>query len=161
PDGTAGRYQELALLAADLTAPNAASRGYRALVAAELARATGEADVTAWQAAVGAWGAGGRGVPVGVGGLRGCRGGRARGGAPGVAGGWRGGGGGGRRPVVFYPLAYAWLRLAEVAAAAGDRQAAGRSVRRAHALASRVGVVPIAAEAAALARRTRLSLDDP
>ena len=90
PDGTADRYQELALLAADLTAPNAASRGYRALVTAELARAAGE-----------------------------------------------------------------------VVAAAGDRQAAGHSVRQAHALASQVGVAPIAAEAAALARRTRLSLDDP
>jgi DNA-binding NarL/FixJ family response regulator len=48
-----------------------------------------------------------------------------------------------------------------VVAAAGDRQAAGHSVRQAHALASRVGATPIAAEAAALARRTRLSLDDP
>jgi len=121
PDGTAGRYRELALLAADLTAPNAASRGYRALVTAELARATGEADATAWQAAVEAW----------------------------------------QTAAEPYPLAYAWLRLAEVVAAAGDRQAAGRSVRQAHALASRVGVAPIAAEAAALARRTRVSLDDP
>ena len=60
-----------------------------------------------------------------------------------------------------YPLAYTWLRLAEAAAAAGDRQAAGRSVRQAHALASRVGAAPIADEATALARRTRLSLDDP
>jgi DNA-binding CsgD family transcriptional regulator len=121
PDGTAGRYLELGLLAADLTAPNAASRGYRALVTAELARAAGEPDVTAWQAAVEAW----------------------------------------QTAAEPYPLAYAWLRLAEVVAAAGDRQAAGRSVRQAHALASRVGVAPIAAEAAALARRTRLSLDDP
>ena len=60
-----------------------------------------------------------------------------------------------------YPLAYAWLRLAEVVAAAGDRQAAGRSMRQAHAVASRIGAAPIAAEAAALARRTRLSLDEP
>ena len=52
PDGTAARYQELALLAADLPAPSAASRGYRALVTAELMRATGEAGVAAWQAAV-------------------------------------------------------------------------------------------------------------
>ena len=121
PDGTAARYQELASLAADLTAPNAASRGYRALVTAELARATGEVGVTAWQAAVESW----------------------------------------QAAAEPYPLAYTWLRLAEAAAAAGDRQAVGRSVRQAHALASRVGAAPIAAEAAALARRTRLSLDDP
>ena len=121
PDGTAARYQKLASLAADLTAPNAASRGYRALVTAELVRAAGEVDVTAWQAAAEAW----------------------------------------QTAAEPYPLAYAWLRLAEVAAAAGDRQAAGRSVRQAHAVASRVGAAPIAAEAAALARRTRLSLDEP
>jgi DNA-binding NarL/FixJ family response regulator len=84
-------------------------------------RATGEAGVTAWQAAAEAW----------------------------------------RTAAEPYPLAYAWLRLAEVLAAAGDRQAAGHSVRQAHAVASRVGATPIAAEAAALARRTRLSLDDP
>jgi DNA-binding CsgD family transcriptional regulator len=59
-----------------------------------------------------------------------------------------------------YPLAYTWLRLAEAAAAAGDRQSAGHGVREAYALARRVGAVPIADEAAALARRTRLSLDD-
>ena len=121
PDGTAARYQELASLAADLTTPNAASRGYRALVTAELVRATGEVGVTAWQAAAEAW----------------------------------------QAAAEPYPLAYAWLRLAEVVAAAGDRQAAGRSVRQAHAVASRVGAAPIAAEAAALARRTRLSLDEP
>jgi len=121
PDGTAARYQKLASLAADLTAPNAASRGYRALVTAELVRAAGEVDVTAWQAAAEAW----------------------------------------QTAAEPYPLAYVWLRLAEVAAAAGDRQAAGRSVRQAHAVASRVGAAPIAAEAAALARRTRLSLDEP
>jgi DNA-binding CsgD family transcriptional regulator len=57
-----------------------------------------------------------------------------------------------------YPLAYAWLRLAEAASAAGDRQTA---VRQAHALASQVGAAPIADEAAALARRTRLSLEEP
>jgi DNA-binding CsgD family transcriptional regulator len=121
PDGTAARYQELASLAAGLTAPNAASRGYRALVTAELVRATGEVGVTAWQAAAEAW----------------------------------------QTAAEPYPLAYAWLRLAEVLAAAGDRQAAGHRVRQAHAVAGRVGAAPIAAEAAALARRTRLSLDDP
>jgi len=60
-----------------------------------------------------------------------------------------------------YPLAYALLRLAEAAVAAGDRQAAGQGVREAYALARRVGAAPIADEAAALARRTRLSLDQP
>ena len=60
-----------------------------------------------------------------------------------------------------YPLAYTWLRLAEAATAAGEREAAGRAVREAYALARRVGAVPIADEAAALARRTRLSLDQP
>ncbi len=60
-----------------------------------------------------------------------------------------------------YPLAYTLLRLAEAATAAGEREAAGRAVREAYALARRVGAVPIADEAAALARRTRLSLDEP
>ena len=60
-----------------------------------------------------------------------------------------------------YPLAYTWLRLAEAATAAGDRQAAGHAVREAYALARRVGAAPIADEAAALARRTRLPLDEP
>jgi DNA-binding CsgD family transcriptional regulator/tetratricopeptide (TPR) repeat protein len=121
PGGTAARYRELASLAADLTVPNAASRGYRALVAAELARAADENDVTAWQAAAETW----------------------------------------QAAAEPYPLAYTLLRLAEAAAAAGDRAAAGRGVREAYALASRVGAVPIAEEAAALARRTRLSLDEP
>jgi DNA-binding CsgD family transcriptional regulator len=121
PDGTAVRYQELASLAADLTAPNAASRGYRALVTAELARAAGENNVTAWQAAAEAW----------------------------------------QTAAEPYPLAYTLLRLAETAAAAGDRAAAVRGVREAYALASRVGAAPIEEEAAALARRTRLSLTEP
>ena len=38
---------------------------------------------------------------------------------------------------------------------------AGRSLRQAYAVASRVGAAPIAQEAAALARRTRLILDEP
>jgi DNA-binding CsgD family transcriptional regulator/tetratricopeptide (TPR) repeat protein len=58
-----------------------------------------------------------------------------------------------------YPLAYALLRLAEAHSAVGDRQAAGESVQRAHAIAERIGAAPLAAEAAALARRARLSLD--
>jgi ATP/maltotriose-dependent transcriptional regulator MalT len=120
-DGAAARYQELASLAAGLTVPNAASRGYQALVTAELARATGQDDVTIWSAAAGAW----------------------------------------QEAAEPYPLAYTWLRLAEAAAAAGDRQAAGQAVREAYALARRVGAAPITDEAAALARRTRLSLDEP
>jgi DNA-binding NarL/FixJ family response regulator len=74
---------------------------------------------------------------------------------------WRAAAGAWQAAAEPYPLAYAWLRLAEAVAAAGDRQAAGRSVRQAYALASQVGAAPIAAEAAALARRTRLSLDGP
>jgi DNA-binding CsgD family transcriptional regulator/tetratricopeptide (TPR) repeat protein len=58
-----------------------------------------------------------------------------------------------------YPLAYAWLRRAEAESAAGCRQAATRSVRQAGAIAGRIGADPIAAEAAALARRARLDLD--
>jgi len=121
PGGAADRYQELASLAADLTVPNAASRGYQALVTAELARAASPDDVTIWSAAVSAW----------------------------------------EEAAEPYPLAYTWLRLAEAAAAAGDRQAAAHGVREAYALARRVGAAPIADEAAALARRTRLSLDEP
>jgi DNA-binding CsgD family transcriptional regulator len=55
-----------------------------------------------------------------------------------------------------YPLAYSWLRHAESESSAGDRQAATRSVRQAAAIAGRIGADPIAAEAAALARRARL-----
>ena len=53
PDGAAARCRELASLAAGLAAPTAPSRGYQALVAAELARAAGQADLTAWSAAAG------------------------------------------------------------------------------------------------------------
>jgi DNA-binding CsgD family transcriptional regulator len=58
-----------------------------------------------------------------------------------------------------YPLAYALLRLAEAHGEGGEREQAARAVQRAHALAERIGAAPIAADAAALARRTRLSLD--
>ncbi len=58
-----------------------------------------------------------------------------------------------------YPLAYAQLRLAEAHCAVGDWQSAGQAVRLAHGIAERIGAAPIAAEAAALARRARLSLD--
>jgi ATP/maltotriose-dependent transcriptional regulator MalT len=125
PGSAADRYRELASLAADLTVPNAASRGYQALVTAELARAAGSDDA---QSLMGAWSA--------------------------AAGAWQ-------TAAEPYPLAYTWLRLAEAATAAGDRQAAGQAVREAYALARRVGAVPIADEAAALARRTRLPLDEP
>jgi DNA-binding CsgD family transcriptional regulator len=121
PAGTSERCGELASIAAGLAARTAPSCGYRALVTAELTRAAGEADVTAWSAAAQAWQ--GAGEP--------------------------------------YPLAYTLLRLAEAAAAAGDRPAAARSVRRAHTLASEVGAMPIAQEAEALARRARLSLAEP
>jgi len=58
-----------------------------------------------------------------------------------------------------YPLAYALLRLAEAHCAVGDPQSAARPVQQAHAIAERLGAAPLAAEAAALARRARLSLD--
>ena len=67
--------------------------------------------------------------------------------------------GGGRRLAErgrAYPLAYALLRLAEAHSAAGDREPAAAAVRRAHTVAERIGAGPIAAEAAALARRARL-----
>jgi DNA-binding CsgD family transcriptional regulator len=121
PAGTAARHRELASLAGDLAAPNSSALGYQALVTAELARAGGEADVTAWSAAASAW----------------------------------------QTAAEPYPLAYTLLRLAEAAAVAGDRQAASRSIRQAHALARQVGAIPIAEEAAALARRTRLNLAEP
>jgi DNA-binding CsgD family transcriptional regulator/tetratricopeptide (TPR) repeat protein len=57
-----------------------------------------------------------------------------------------------------YPLSYCQLRLAEALTAAGDLDAAGRAVRQCHALASRLGAEPVAAEARALARRARLAL---
>ena len=104
-----------------MATPNASSRGYQALVTAELARAAGVPGIAAWSAAATAW----------------------------------------QTADEPYPLAYTWLRLAEAAAAAGDRQDAGHAVRQAYALASRVGAAPIADEATALARRTRLSLDEP
>jgi DNA-binding CsgD family transcriptional regulator len=58
-----------------------------------------------------------------------------------------------------YPLAYALLRLAEQHIQAGDQQEAARAVQGAHAIASRLGAAPIAAQAAVLARRARLSLE--
>jgi DNA-binding CsgD family transcriptional regulator len=57
-----------------------------------------------------------------------------------------------------YQLSYALLRLAEAHLAAGDRDSATGTVREAHAIAERLGSAPIAADAAALARRARISL---
>ena len=57
-----------------------------------------------------------------------------------------------------YPLAYALLRLAEAHMAADDRDSAAAAVQEAYATADRLGAQPLAAEAAGLARRARLSL---
>jgi ATP/maltotriose-dependent transcriptional regulator MalT len=57
-----------------------------------------------------------------------------------------------------YMLSYALLRLAEARSTAGDRDEAARAVQQAYALADKLGAAPIAAEAAALARRARLPL---
>jgi DNA-binding CsgD family transcriptional regulator len=46
-----------------------------------------------------------------------------------------------------------------VHSAAGGREPAALAVQRAHAIAERIGAAPIAAEAVALARRARFSLD--
>ena len=55
-------------------------------------------------------------------------------------------------------LSYALLRLAEARAASGDRESTASALREAHALAERLGAAPLAADAAALARRVRISL---
>ena len=57
-----------------------------------------------------------------------------------------------------YQLSYALLRLAE-ASLAGDRDQAADAVREAHAIAEQAGATPIAEEAAAIARRARISVD--
>jgi DNA-binding CsgD family transcriptional regulator len=57
-----------------------------------------------------------------------------------------------------YPLAYTLLRLAEAHMATDDRRAAAAAVQEAHATTDRLGAQPLADEAAALARRARLSL---
>jgi DNA-binding CsgD family transcriptional regulator len=59
-----------------------------------------------------------------------------------------------------YPLAYALLRLAEARLDAGDRESATEALREAAAIAARLGAAPLTADAAALARRARLQLDD-
>jgi DNA-binding CsgD family transcriptional regulator/tetratricopeptide (TPR) repeat protein len=55
-------------------------------------------------------------------------------------------------------LAYSLLRLGEAQVAAGERDAAAAAVRESHALARELGAEPIVEEAAALARRARLTL---
>ena len=112
---------DLAAAAEHLATPAPPWLGFRALVAAEQARAGGAVGTQAWLAAVGAWQD--TGEP--------------------------------------HLLAYALLRLAEAYSQAGDRQEAARAVQRAHAIADRLGAAPIAEEAAALARRARLSLHRP
>ena len=119
PVDTHQRCARFAQVAAELATPAPPSHGYRALVAAEQARAAGTDDPAAWSAAVTAW---------------------QDAGEP-------------------YPLAYAQLRLAETFCATGDREPATRAVQQAHAIADRIGAAPIAAEATALARRARLSLE--
>jgi DNA-binding CsgD family transcriptional regulator len=58
-----------------------------------------------------------------------------------------------------YPLAAALLRSAEAALSAGDRDGAATRLRRAAALARRLGARPLADDIALLARRARISLD--
>jgi DNA-binding CsgD family transcriptional regulator len=64
PASSLARRQELASLAQGLAAGNAAWRGYRALVSAELARAEGKHDVAAWSAAADGWRAAGEPYPL-------------------------------------------------------------------------------------------------
>jgi DNA-binding CsgD family transcriptional regulator len=59
-----------------------------------------------------------------------------------------------------YLIGYCLLRYAEALLAAGDRAAAGQAVKEAHATAAELGAAPIVEQAAALARRARLPLDE-
>lgn len=56
-------------------------------------------------------------------------------------------------------LAYALLRFATAALADGDRDTPARAVREAAGIARELGAVPLAEEAAALARRARIDID--
>ena len=58
-----------------------------------------------------------------------------------------------------YPLAVALLRSAEAALSAGDRDGGAARLRRAAALAQRLGARPLSDDIALLARRARISLD--
>jgi DNA-binding CsgD family transcriptional regulator len=123
PPQLAERCARLAAIARQLVVPAPPWQGYRALVAAEQARAAGDGEVAAWSAAAALW----------------------------------------RAASEPYPLAYALLRLAEAHAAGAhadpaDRAAMAGAVTEAHEIAARIGAEPVAAEAAALARRARLSL---
>jgi DNA-binding CsgD family transcriptional regulator/tetratricopeptide (TPR) repeat protein len=60
-----------------------------------------------------------------------------------------------------YPEAIAWLRAAEAALAAGDRDGAADRLRPAAKLAGRLGAEPVGHEVALLARRARISLGGP
>ena len=60
-----------------------------------------------------------------------------------------------------YPLAVALLRSAEAALSAGDRDGGATRLRRAAALAQRLGARPLSDDTALLARRARISLDTP
>ncbi|HXS64415.1 MAG TPA: AAA family ATPase [Streptosporangiaceae bacterium] len=60
-----------------------------------------------------------------------------------------------------YPLAYALLRLAESRGETSARERAAEAIQEAHAVARQIGAAPIMEEAAAFARRIRLSLDPP
>ena len=57
-----------------------------------------------------------------------------------------------------YPLAAALLRAAEVALSTGDRDEAGRRLRRARLLAEELGARPLSGDITQLARRGRISL---
>ncbi|HEY1619058.1 MAG TPA: AAA family ATPase [Streptosporangiaceae bacterium] len=118
PPATLARCAELAAIVSRLPLPAPPSLGYRALAAAEQARASGGDQPETWSAAVAAWRAAGE----------------------------------------PYLLAYALLRLAESQAGGAHRAAMAEAVREAHEIAARIGAGPIAADAAALARRARLSL---
>jgi DNA-binding NarL/FixJ family response regulator len=113
------RCADLAAAADQLAAPAAPWLAFRALVAAEQARAAGAAGTQAWRAAVVAW----------------------------------------QDTEEPHLLAYALLRLAEAHSQAGDREQAAQAVQRAYEIAGRLGAAPLAEEAAALARRARLSLE--
>ena len=113
------RGEVLAGWAAELVTAAVPAHGYRALFAAERARALGGDEPPHWMAAIAAFETAGE----------------------------------------PYPLAYAWLRLAEVYAMAGQRSAAARAAMQAQVTAGRIGADPIASEVAALARRARLIPD--
>jgi len=128
PAELAERSAGLAAAAVQLPTPAPPWRGFRALVAAELARAAGSggkggdgeaAGPQPWLAAAAAW----------------------------------------QDTEEPHMLAYALLRLAEERTQAGDLEEAARAVQRAYAIADRLGAVPIAQQAAALARRARLDLE--